>query len=197
MKFSISKSQSGFSLVELMTVVAIMGTLAAIAVPRFTSSSDKIKAAQVQSDMSVAIAAVSSVHLNNQSVIQAFIGAGVPGAGCVACNQGWNAGTNPNTWGNIAAGDAAWKILGYASTPKDPWGNYYILDDNDWERDERDCRYDAIYSAGPDGLFAGANDGDDVFGDDIIVRLPRRPRAASAFQCPPDSMTDQWGGRQN
>ena len=188
-------SQEGFSLVELMTVVAIMGTLAAVAVPRFSSSSDKVKQTQVQTDTLVASTAVSSMHLNLKSVIQSFQATNASPGNCVACAQGWQVGTSPSTWGNIAAGDAAWRALGYPKTPLDPWGEPYILDDNDGEFGERDCRYDAIYSAGPDRKFAGAGDGDDVYGDDVIVRLPHVKRSGT-FQCPTDDINSQYGGRQ-
>ena len=190
-------NQAGFSLVELMTVVAIMGTLATIAIPRFTSSSDKIRAAQVQTDMTVAASSLSSIHLNGKSAMSAMSDSGIPGASCTGCAQGWSAGTSPSSWSNIAAGDSAWKMLGYSATPIDPWGNPYVLDQNDFEFNDRDCRYDAVYSAGPDGIFSGPGDGDDVFGDDIVVRLPRLPRKAGAFQCPPDDIHGPNGGSAN
>ena len=43
MKFYISRKKSGFSLLELLAVVTILGIIAAIIVPRVTSSSDTAK----------------------------------------------------------------------------------------------------------------------------------------------------------
>lgn len=45
------KCQKGFTLVELMAVIAIIGVLAAIAIPRFTDTTNNASAAKIQSDL--------------------------------------------------------------------------------------------------------------------------------------------------
>lgn len=45
------KKQAGFTLVELMVVVAIIAVLTAMAIPQFTSAADKAKIAKEKSDI--------------------------------------------------------------------------------------------------------------------------------------------------
>lgn len=55
----------GFTLIELMIVVAIIGILAAVAIPNFLEATNEAKAARIQADLSAIGAAVEIYHIKN------------------------------------------------------------------------------------------------------------------------------------
>ena len=62
-----SRGEGGFTLVELMVVIAIMGVLAAIAIPRFSGATDRADAAKVEADMSTMASALEVYRVNHGS----------------------------------------------------------------------------------------------------------------------------------
>lgn len=63
----IQNDQKGFSLVELMIVVAIIGILASLAVPRFQSFQAKAKASEAKANLSHAYTLEVAYHGDNDS----------------------------------------------------------------------------------------------------------------------------------
>ncbi|WP_227765939.1 type II secretion system protein GspG [Zhaonella formicivorans] len=59
------KDEKGFTLIELMVVVVIIGILAAIAVPAFSNSSDKAKVSKAKADLRTLESALAVYYAEN------------------------------------------------------------------------------------------------------------------------------------
>ena len=80
------KGQEGFSLVELMIVVAIIGILAALAVPKFQMFQAKAKQSEAKNNLSHIYTLEMSYFGDNDSYVN-FPVIGRTGAGPTACNH--------------------------------------------------------------------------------------------------------------
>lgn len=110
MTFALQRKQNhGFTLIEIMVVVVILGILAAIVVPKIMDQPDKARVAKAKQDIQVLTTALHLYKLDNftypstQQGLQALVAkpSGDPPA--------------PN-----------WKPGGYIQRlPTDPWGNPY------------------------------------------------------------------------
>lgn len=103
------RSQSGFTLIEIMVVVVILGILAAIAVPRIMNRPDTARITKAKQDIRVIESALKLYRLDNFQY--------------PSTDQGLQALVEQ------PAGDPPaknWKSGGYLDRlPKDPWGNPY------------------------------------------------------------------------
>ena len=102
-------AQSGFTLIEVMVVVVILGILAAIIVPRIMDAPDKARIARAKQDIAGVQAALNMYKLDNYVY--------------PSTQQGLEALVAPPQ-GDPPARN--WKPGGYLQQlPKDPWGNPY------------------------------------------------------------------------
>lgn len=101
--------QRGFTLIEIMVVVVIMGILAALVVPKLMGRADDARIAAAKQDISTMMQALKLYKLDNQRY--------------PTTEQGLMALISKPTAGPAANG---WKTGGYLDKlPKDPWGNPY------------------------------------------------------------------------
>lgn len=105
----VESRQSGFTLLEVMVVVVILGILAALVVPKIISRPDEARIIAAKQDIASLMQALKLYRLDNQRYptteqgLQALIA------------RPSTAPTPPN-----------WKAGGYLDRlPKDPWGNPY------------------------------------------------------------------------
>jgi general secretion pathway protein G len=99
----------GFTLIEIMVVVVIMGILAALVVPKLMGRADDARVTAARQDIATLMAALKLYRLDNQRY--------------PTTEQGLQALTNKPSSGPAANG---WKSGGYIDKlPKDPWGNQY------------------------------------------------------------------------
>jgi len=140
-KFSLPRRAArGFTLIEIMVVVVIMGVLAALVVPKLLSRTGESKVAAAKVDIATVMQALKLYKLDNQRY--------------PTSEQGLQALLEKPTGGPAANG---WKTGGYLEKmPKDPWGNpYQFLSPG--IHGEVD-----VFSYGADGAPGGSGDDADI-----------------------------------
>jgi general secretion pathway protein G len=130
----------GFTLIEIMVVIVILGILAALVVPRIIERPDQARVIAAKSDIAAIMQALKLYRLDNQRY--------------PTSEQGLSAlvarPTSPPVPPN-------WKPNGYLERlPKDPWGNAYQYL-NPGLRGEID-----VFSFGADGVAGGQGTDADV-----------------------------------
>jgi general secretion pathway protein G len=99
----------GFTLIEIMVVVVIMGVLAALVVPKLLGRAAESKVAAAKVDIATIMQSLKLYKLDNQRY--------------PTTEQGLQSLVQKPTTGPAANG---WKEGGYVEKlPKDPWGNAY------------------------------------------------------------------------
>ena len=126
------KKRSGFTLIEIMLVVAIIGILAAMVVPRLTGRTKQAREAVAKADVQVNLPLALDLYE-------------------------LDIGEFPDSLDNLRENkdnSDNWKGPYIKKVPKDPWGNdYYYVYPGQNNRDDYD-----LYSAGPDGTPGNDDD---------------------------------------
>lgn len=103
------KSDTGFSLIELMVVVVILSILAVVIVPRVIDRPDQARVARVQSDLAALSSALNLYRLDNFTY--------------PSTEQGLRALVERPTTAPVPPN---WAASGYIDRlPRDPWGGEY------------------------------------------------------------------------
>ena len=134
------RTESGFTLIEVMVVVIILGILAAAIVPKLMSRPDEARLVKARQDIRTLESALQLYRLDN------FVYPTTEQGLASLVDKPLDDPAPPN-----------WKQGGYIERlPKDPWGNEYQYL-NPGVNGEID-----IYSLGADGQTGGTGTGEDV-----------------------------------
>lgn len=147
---------TGFTIVELLIVIVVIGILAALVVSSFSKAQENARVAKVKNDITVLNKSVQNARTNMGKTFMA-----ISGSGCTRCACPYASGdTTPyntlpkthNCWVRYYATLDA--IAGAADTnldqlkEGDPWGSPYAIDENEGEISTNPCRTDVVYSFG-------------------------------------------------
>jgi type IV pilus assembly protein PilA len=151
------KNSRGFTLIELMVVIAIIGVLTAIAIPQFSAYKEKAKVAEAMSELKEIQLVIELLASDTEKW------PGPNEVGETANLEVWD--LNAANAGLVATNGAfpGWDGPYIASVQKDPWGNNYFFDP---DFKIGGVNYAVIGSFGSNGV--GPNQYDS---DDVIIKL--------------------------
>ncbi|MFA6636152.1 MAG: type II secretion system major pseudopilin GspG [Candidatus Omnitrophota bacterium] len=133
------KRQQGFTLIEILLVVVILSTLAALVVPRFVGRSEQAKKMIAEADVNSNIAMALKLYELDNGISP-------------TTEQGLNALMDrPST----SPAPVSWTGPYLERHPVDPWGNPYKY------------RYPGTHNAGGYDLFSSGQDGQEGTEDDV------------------------------
>lgn len=140
MNRNIQRGQGGFSLIEIMVVVIIIGLLASIVAPAVLDRADEARLQKVQADFKAIQTALKLYRIDNYTY--------------PTTEQGLEALVNKPT---MAPEPRNWKQGGYLDElPQDPWGSPYQYLSPGETRE-----YD-IYTLGADAISGGEDQNADI-----------------------------------
>jgi general secretion pathway protein G len=148
-----SQKTRGFTLLELMVTIAILGILVATAIPLYAKYRDKARSVTVLADLHEIRIAIELL------AIDAEMWPGGHPVGKIADAEVWdlNAGG-----AGIVANDGRfsnWYGPYMSSVPKDPWGHDYFFDP---DYHIGPTTYSVVGSFGPNGTGPNVYDSDDI-----------------------------------
>ncbi len=137
------RSQGGFTLIELMVVIVIIGILAAYIAPRFIGQTEKAKVSEAKAQIRSFEIALKMFRLDNGFY--------------PSTEQGLESLVTQPTTGRIPEKYNKGGYLESARIPDDPWGNPYIYT----SPGSHGFDYE-IVSLGADGLEGGEDENADI-----------------------------------
>lgn len=118
----LKKRQTGFTIVELLIVIVIIGILAAITVVAYNGIQQRAKNQQASSDLANLAKAIHLARINDGKVLK-----DITGNACTSC------GSQANYELTLDRIGAAAQVNLSSLKAGNPWGSRYVIDENELE----------------------------------------------------------------
>ena len=128
------KKTNGFTLIELLVVIAIIGLLSTVAVVAFNSARQKAKDTKCKADLKQILTAIDLKRDQYNTYL-----IGVTGSGCSDCSCRPFDEATLNSATCINRMTTTFQNLGFPVALKDPWGVFYMMDENEYENPSNPC----------------------------------------------------------
>lgn len=147
--FQLKQKQHGFTIVELLIVIVVIGILAAIVIVAYNGVQDRARQTKISSDLNTFAKAIYGARTQTGQVLGGITGSFGTASSCVSKPNGTDLSALPKT-------DSCWvdyfSALNKISTASginirglvDPWGRPYYLDENEYEGGSTYCIKDQL-----------------------------------------------------
>jgi len=141
-----AKNEIGFTIVELLIVIVVIGILAAITIVSYNGIQDRARTAQVNADLANLDKATRAARLLSNGALRYVTLSAATGASCWGKPDGTDLAALPKSdgcWVNyLSALDRISTVSGVnVRNLVDPWGRPYYIDENE-EEPAGSCRND-------------------------------------------------------
>lgn len=144
----------GFTLVELLVTISIIAILSSVGTVIYTNATNTARTGKLNADFEIMRDRIARTRVIRDDVLgnltRNWYSAGgscltgdVRNPPCITINN--------TSWSNLTNGAEP-------TIPLDPWGNPYLLDENELEPTFPPCRRDSIKSVGSDHVTGGTDD---------------------------------------
>lgn len=140
---------SGFTIVELLIVIVVIGILAAITIVAYNGVQDRANGAKIQADLNQFTKATQMARINEAKVLGEITGSWYTALPCLDKASGTDLATLDKSdacWASyLAALDAISTASGVdIRNLTDPWGRPYAIDENEGRNADEWCLKDRL-----------------------------------------------------
>lgn len=133
----VGKHQDGFTIVELLIVIVVIGILAAITIVAYNGVQTRAQTSKINSDLAMLDKAIIAARINTGKILKDITNSTSTAGSCMSKPAGTDlAALDHTTDGCWTAYSAAMKKISDAASIDvtklvDPWGRPYALDENE------------------------------------------------------------------